>query len=74
MKKSSVIILSLIFTISAWADNKLSVGVGVGPLQSGLGVNLAWQTDTQYSYFGGGCLAHASTDSGDSTACGVKNW
>lgn len=75
MKKTLIIplaLLALFRPATSFADNELSVGVGIGALYSGIGVNAALKGDNHIGYVSAGCIGIGHSDnSGWILPCGI---
>lgn len=66
------LIVGAVLASAACADDRVSIGIGAGPLNAGLGVNVAMTSDRDFKFFALGCIAsyrHSNGHSGN--ACGV---
>jgi hypothetical protein len=75
MKRTSVILLAILglFTQKAYcADREVSLGVGVGALYSGVGVNVGLRGSNDFAYLALGCIGLGYSDnSGWLLPCGI---
>ncbi len=59
---------SLLFSQYVLADEKVTFGLGVGSLYSGIGGNVGLKSKTDFKYFSTGCVSYSSING---SACGV---
>lgn len=64
-------LLVMFNSTASFADNGVSFGAGLGSLYSGLGVNVALRSDSQFGYVAAGCLGVMSSASGWIVPCGI---
>ncbi len=63
----------LIFLVATPAGAEVTFGAGFGALYSGLGINLALKSTTDFRYVGAGCIGVGYSDNdGRNVACGVS--
>ena len=77
MKKKALVIAILagLFAIdSSYAEDGLSVGVGIGALYSGIGVNLGRRSENTFGYLAAGCGAISNVDGWKLPCGGGAGW
>ena len=68
----SVVIAAISLAGTVTADDRLSVGIGVGSPYSGLGLNLSLVNEREFKFMSVGCMARYEGNDGESgNACGV---
>ncbi len=68
-----IAVLALLAASVTHADDRLTYGIGMGAMYSGLGANVGLQSNNDFRYLTAGCIALGYSDAnGDSiTPCGV---
>jgi hypothetical protein len=61
-----------LFVADTSADERYSFGLGIGTMYAGLGANVAWLSDNNFSYLTVGCIGVVhDRDGPDDGACGA---